>query len=185
MALLGWSKTVLCRRLLKKLFWNLFRQSCTSALVDIFIFFRQSCTARRTRILVGNKIDLERSRQVSNKGESVSNKVSKKGGLVSQHGVQQGREQQTWYSTTRTLTAMVSNVRVLVYNTVSNTTRARPKKGVLQGWVFLTARLEGEGASLAWTTIQYHDYHEKFLYWHFIFRGERFGHLLWRQVHRD
>ena len=32
--------------------------------------FRQSCTARRTRILVGNKIDLERSRQVSNKGET-------------------------------------------------------------------------------------------------------------------
>merc|ERR1712013_370050 len=28
---------------------------------------RQSCTARRTRVLVGNKIDLERSRQVSNK----------------------------------------------------------------------------------------------------------------------
>ena len=32
---------------------------------------------------MGNKIDLERSRQVSNKGESVSNKVSEKGGLVS------------------------------------------------------------------------------------------------------
>ena len=29
----------------------------------------QSCKSRRARILVGNKVDLERSRQVSSKGE--------------------------------------------------------------------------------------------------------------------
>ena len=31
----------------------------------------QSCKGRRARILVGNKVDLERSRQVSSKGERV------------------------------------------------------------------------------------------------------------------
>ena len=31
----------------------------------------QTCKGRRARILVGNKVDLERSRQVSSKGEIV------------------------------------------------------------------------------------------------------------------
>ena len=54
----------------RKMAWG--KYDCVACVFKIrLIYFRQSCTARRTRILVGNKIDLERSRQVSNKGELI------------------------------------------------------------------------------------------------------------------